>query len=169
LIGTGQCAAPHKYAHALLAPPGSSAAMGDASGGTIFYAQAMCMLLLVIAVVFVCRWFFRCARLGECDCDPSVEDGERTRLLERTVSTRPRRVRRGRCRGHVPVLTMPDEERAVLVVAGETCPICLDPFTEEEALTRLSCSHAFHRKCILTWFGVRASCPQCRRCQRLHS
>ena len=44
------------------------------------------------------------------------------------------------------------------------CPICQDPFAEEEAMSTLQCGHTYHATCIDTWAGANtgATCPQCR-------
>ena len=40
------------------------------------------------------------------------------------------------------------------------CSICLDAITN--SYTKLSCSHQFHLKCIVSWLSKADSCPCCR-------
>jgi hypothetical protein len=55
--------------------------------------------------------------------------------------------------------------------AGETCPICMDDMTVDEALTwcRFSCGSSVHNKCMKVWAehktssGDKVSCPLCRQ------
>jgi len=44
------------------------------------------------------------------------------------------------------------------------CSICLLPMivTDEEPLTKLKCTHEYHKKCIKTWFTEKNTCPLCR-------
>jgi hypothetical protein len=45
---------------------------------------------------------------------------------------------------------------------GEACPICMEELAD--GVTGLpGCSHAFHRGCILHWFGKAPTCPCCGR------
>ena len=41
------------------------------------------------------------------------------------------------------------------------CTICLEKLTED-SVSALSCGHAFHYKCIDSWFDISPSCPLCR-------
>ena len=48
---------------------------------------------------------------------------------------------------------------------NDTCPICLDPFTDETALVLLECSHGYHDKCLTSWLQSKgASYVQCPIC-----
>uniref|UniRef100_A0A669Q7Q3 RING-type domain-containing protein n=1 Tax=Phasianus colchicus TaxID=9054 RepID=A0A669Q7Q3_PHACC len=50
--------------------------------------------------------------------------------------------------------------------AAEQCAICLRAYRLHEALKLLSCSHAYHSKCIDLWHCTqpgRKTCPLCRR------
>jgi hypothetical protein len=56
----------------------------------------------------------------------------------------------------------PDSARRLALGAGDACPICMDELAD--GVTGLpGCSHAFHRECILEWFGKAPTCPCCRR------
>ncbi|EQC40565.1 hypothetical protein SDRG_02453 [Saprolegnia diclina VS20] len=50
------------------------------------------------------------------------------------------------------------------VDADEACSICLSTFdeTEGEAIVQLSCSHLYHRDCVVSWLVAKKSCPLCR-------
>lgn len=41
-----------------------------------------------------------------------------------------------------------------------SCPICLDPFTQE---TSTRCGHIFCRECIMGALAVKSVCPTCRK------
>ena len=52
---------------------------------------------------------------------------------------------------------------------GDTCQICQDGMNGQNTITRLTnCNHAFHKKCITTWFTKQYksihiyNCPICR-------
>lgn len=42
------------------------------------------------------------------------------------------------------------------------CPVCLENFTVGSHVTRMPCSHMFHRTCILSWLNKSHVCPLCR-------
>jgi hypothetical protein len=43
------------------------------------------------------------------------------------------------------------------------CPITLEPFTENEVVTKLPCNHVFNTKAIEHWLATQnAQCPVCR-------
>lgn len=42
------------------------------------------------------------------------------------------------------------------------CPVCLENFTVVSHVTRMPCSHMFHRTCILSWLNKSHVCPLCR-------
>ncbi|KAF3944450.1 hypothetical protein CMV_029085 [Castanea mollissima] len=52
----------------------------------------------------------------------------------------------------------------VIVGDGERgpCPVCLENFTVGSHVTRMPCSHTFHRTCILSWLNKSHVCPLCR-------
>lgn len=43
----------------------------------------------------------------------------------------------------------------------ETCAICLEDYKNEDALSRLECSHVFHNCCIEEWLKNKNKCPLC--------
>ena len=50
---------------------------------------------------------------------------------------------------------------------GETCGICREPYSTDDAAVRLPCNHEFGSECISTWLspeGGKNTCPLCR-CQ----
>jgi len=44
---------------------------------------------------------------------------------------------------------------------SQTCAVCLEEIKRSSA-KKLKCKHAFHGKCIMTWFETSIECPQCR-------
>jgi len=42
------------------------------------------------------------------------------------------------------------------------CPICYDPISAQTNNCTLSCSHAFHLKCMTSWMETSETCPMCR-------
>ena len=42
------------------------------------------------------------------------------------------------------------------------CPICLEDYVSGVTLRRLHCSHQFHKPCVDTWLGQKATCPICQ-------
>jgi len=42
------------------------------------------------------------------------------------------------------------------------CPVCLDVFQPQDAVTLLTCGHAFHWKCVEPWLERSSRCPCCR-------
>ena len=47
------------------------------------------------------------------------------------------------------------------------CTICLDEFKIQEEVNILYCEHFFHSNCIKNWLVMHASCPLCRKYQRM--
>jgi hypothetical protein len=47
---------------------------------------------------------------------------------------------------------------------SQTCAVCLEAVgsLNSKATKRLTCTHAFHTACILTWFETSDECPICR-------
>lgn len=52
-----------------------------------------------------------------------------------------------------------------LVAPGEEekCPICCAEFEDDESLSKLECTHLYHKECINTWLVRNATCPVCKR------
>lgn len=46
--------------------------------------------------------------------------------------------------------------------SGGACVVCLEDFSSSAKLTKLPCSHVFHKKCIFRWLRNSKSCPVCR-------
>ncbi|KAM0941742.1 putative transcription factor C2H2 family [Dioscorea sansibarensis] len=46
--------------------------------------------------------------------------------------------------------------------ANTTCAVCKDDISREEPAAQLPCLHHYHGECILTWLGIRNTCPVCR-------
>ena len=42
------------------------------------------------------------------------------------------------------------------------CPICLEPFNQDETISVLSCNHLYHPACIYEWLRKKLCCPVCR-------
>ena len=42
------------------------------------------------------------------------------------------------------------------------CPICLEEFKHDDALSKTECGHTFHSKCIFRAITVNINCPSCR-------
>jgi hypothetical protein len=45
---------------------------------------------------------------------------------------------------------------------SRACPICLEPYQDDERLMVLACTHRFHWDCAKRWLTERATCPICR-------
>ena len=49
---------------------------------------------------------------------------------------------------------------------NDTCPICLDSFTDKMALVLLQCRHGYHDKCLTNWLKSKdtdyVECPICK-------
>ena len=43
-----------------------------------------------------------------------------------------------------------------------TCCICLNNIKIKDMITKLSCNHVFHYKCLSKWCEVKTECPFCR-------
>ncbi|XP_059644149.1 uncharacterized protein LOC132285926 [Cornus florida] len=46
---------------------------------------------------------------------------------------------------------------------GNKCLICLDELTTAAVITRMSCSHVYHTRCIFEWLWSKNTCPTCRK------
>ncbi|XP_044971137.1 RING finger protein 215-like [Hordeum vulgare subsp. vulgare] len=66
-------------------------------------------------------------------------------------------------------LLMACKERELDLRAAKTddCAICLNGLEGEPAVELPTCEHAFHRRCISTWFSKATTCPMCRGDVRL--
>lgn len=42
------------------------------------------------------------------------------------------------------------------------CAVCQDMYKEDEAVTKMPCSHVFHEECLLPWLKLHNQCPICR-------
>ena len=51
-----------------------------------------------------------------------------------------------------------------LCCSQPSCPLCMEDYKIEEAVTQLPCSHIFHNECVLPWMNMKNSCPICREC-----
>ena len=63
------------------------------------------------------------------------------------------------------ILALKDEiyaENIVTPTPEEICGICTDNFQPGKTISRLPCSHYFHRQCILPWLCKEDDCPVCR-------
>ena len=47
---------------------------------------------------------------------------------------------------------------------NEDCPICLEPYKENEELIILTCKHGYHESCLYSWVKIRevTVCPLCK-------
>ena len=45
---------------------------------------------------------------------------------------------------------------------NDDCPICIEPFKENDELYQLKCGHIFHTECITEWININNICPTCR-------
>ena len=46
---------------------------------------------------------------------------------------------------------------------NDDCPICIEPFKENDELYQLKCGHIFHTECITEWININNICPTCRK------
>ncbi|XP_010448909.1 PREDICTED: peroxisome biogenesis factor 10-like [Camelina sativa] len=58
--------------------------------------------------------------------------------------------------------TCEDKGSTCRQVPETDCPICLNELSGPMGRVELSCSHHFHRDCIMMWLGSNESCPICR-------
>ncbi|GMY38560.1 E3 ubiquitin-protein ligase AIP2-like [Fagus crenata] len=54
-------------------------------------------------------------------------------------------------------------KQVTLSSSNESCTICLEDFPAGSCVTRMPCSHVFHRSCIVRWLIKRPHCPVCRK------
>ncbi|CAJ1360894.1 unnamed protein product [Effrenium voratum] len=54
--------------------------------------------------------------------------------------------------------TLPERRSSCCRSTG--CAICLEEF-EDETVIELSCGHAFHKPCVVSWLGRSTKCPLC--------
>jgi len=59
---------------------------------------------------------------------------------------------------------MTDETTEIVNSSESECSICLSKFKKNEIISKLICSHYYHKKCIDNWFniGTNKMCPLCR-------
>tara|TARA_A100001015_G_scaffold321595_1_gene453275 strand:+ start:6263 stop:6898 length:636 start_codon:yes stop_codon:yes gene_type:complete len=54
------------------------------------------------------------------------------------------------------------ENKKIFYKKMSECPICLEEFKDDDALSNTECSHTFHSKCIFRAITVNLNCPSCR-------
>ncbi|KAH7529546.1 hypothetical protein ACOSP7_010471 [Xanthoceras sorbifolium] len=54
------------------------------------------------------------------------------------------------------------EEKIKVSYQEKDCSICLEKLSVGQKGGRLSCTHVFHKKCIVPWLEKSSSCPLCR-------
>jgi len=76
-----------------------------------------------------------------------------------------------------------EAQDGIAIDVGRGCPICLDPFQDEDEICwshNADCCHVFHTCCIVDWLVKNdlRQCPMCRsffliekeeKCCRIHS
>lgn len=45
----------------------------------------------------------------------------------------------------------------------DSCSVCKEDFVLNEKVTKLPCSHLFHKDCIVPWLKQHCTCPLCRK------
>jgi len=45
---------------------------------------------------------------------------------------------------------------------AERCMVCLEDFSEGDAVRMLACMHAFHPPCVDKWLKMNNKCPICK-------
>jgi hypothetical protein len=45
----------------------------------------------------------------------------------------------------------------------DTCPICLESYTEKEIYQTHKCKHIFCKECLSTWINKHKTCPMCQQ------
>ena len=43
----------------------------------------------------------------------------------------------------------------------QSCPICMEPYENDETISILSCGHQFKHLCLQTWLEKNPRCPMC--------
>jgi hypothetical protein len=43
-----------------------------------------------------------------------------------------------------------------------SCPVCSEDFCVDGEVSKLPCSHIFHRACVVPWLEMKQNCPICR-------
>ena len=114
----------------------------------------------------------RSLRLAEDEWDAVVPGGDL--ILSKIVEAAHRghgftfffkmKVRRRVIHDERALLMACKERLASATAPGEMneCPICFDGLEGESAVELPDCEHAFHSRCISTWFFTEKTCPICR-------
>lgn len=71
----------------------------------------------------------------------------------------------GILRNTVAVVNNQEEDPKEQIETSSECSICLRGLYTSDTIFRMpqTCSHVFHRHCILTWLQIKNTCPLCRR------
>lgn len=56
----------------------------------------------------------------------------------------------------------PQISQASSISEPDRCAICLGTMAQDEEISTLRCSHAFHEGCLNPWLEVKSTCPTCR-------
>ena len=52
-------------------------------------------------------------------------------------------------------------QQSLDIFEQQVCMICLEQFTEQENITKMSCNHLYHTSCIRIWVKQKLCCPIC--------
>lgn len=81
-------------------------------------------------------------------------------LEQVVVSTVKDTLQHWRCKQEIKYSVIKDTE-----LCRESCKLCADPYKENQHITKLSCGHEFHRKCLHKWtYSLNYfTCPTCNK------
>ena len=119
--------------------------INNSNPDVIFFISIIVILLIITFLNTLCN---KCEGIVSTDEFTTVEDN--TTVIN-NPSNQPRRSLN-------EVILISNIKRLI----NDECPICIEPFEENDELYQLKCNHIFHTKCISEWININNICPNCR-------
>lgn len=113
----------------------------------LFIVTAFCILILLSCVWFCSSYFKRC-RLRLRDRRRQAQAQNTAKNVINKLKVRTYKIPKGTEKGSQEI---------------ENCAVCLELFSNNDAIRILPCSHEFHKNCVDPWLKLKQTCPLCKK------
>lgn len=98
-------------------------------------------------------WIYKCNKCYHWDWNPYKTDSSK---CQRPTSCQ-------HCKENSRKNRVISKVKQIDCTVADTCPVCIDEIEVGSSISRLPCSHSFHKECIVPWLKKNAeNCPCCR-------